>query len=392
MFKKAPLIASLLVFLGSFIAYAELVGKILATVNGDPIYSSEFDRNWESILDQKKKISPNSEITPEWESDQKKILLDQMIEERLLLQEAKRKGMKVPKRQLEEGLLQVKNRFKVMSPGAKPTKADFERPLTLQETVEFQKELKTQDMTEKEFESRIEGQLQVMLLTEEEVQKKIPSPFKGGDKIGEDEEGKPRDLTPDYEEDAKTLYKEIEKKYNDENFKPDPDNEVDQMAVMLKSKLDETVHARHILVRSNRDDDFKKRSMALNKIKSIKKELDDGADFVEMAQKYNEEPAAKNGGDLGFFTKSQMVPEFEKAAFGLPVGGISDVVETQFGYHILKVEEKRAAQRLRFDDIKMDLAGYLYQKKAQKKYEVYIDEIKKKATIKILYEFGKKGG
>jgi parvulin-like peptidyl-prolyl isomerase len=88
-----------------------------------------------------------------------------------------------------------------------------------------------------------------------------------------------------------------------------------------------------------------------------------------------------------------MVPEFDKAAFTLPVGGISDVIETQFGYHILKVEEKKAPQKLRYEDIKLDLANYLYQKRGQKRYDDFVAELRKKADVKILYSFddAKKG-
>ncbi len=198
-----------------------------------------------------------------------------------------------------------------------------------------------------------------------------------------------KELTPEYDKAARDLYVEIEKKFNDKDFKADPENETDQIVEVLKSKLGEAVHARHILVRSARDDDFKKRQAALEKAKSIKKELDGGADFIELAKKESDGPGAKNGGDLGFFTRGQMTPEFEKTAFSLPVGGISDPIETEFGYHIIMVEEKRAAKRLRYDDVKLDLANYLFQKKMHDRYEEFVADLRKKADVKILIDLDK---
>lgn len=367
---------------------AEVVGKSIATVNGDAIYLAEFEDNWGALLEQKKKISPEEKITSDWEAKNKELLLNQMIEEKLLLQEANRRKIVVPKRQLEEGLMEVKNRFKILAPGTKPTKQDVERELTSKEKEEFLKELKAQDLTEKQFEDKITDQLKVMRLTEMEVREKVPAPFvdsKGG---AADEQ---RELTPAYEEEAKKLYAQIEKKFNQPDFKPNQEDDLDQMVMILKSKLGETVKAAHILVKSPRSDSFKDRSAALEKAKAIKKKLDAGADFEELAKGSSDGPSAKNGGDLGYFGRGQMVPEFEAVAFKLPVGAISDPVETEFGYHIIKVEEKKAPKKLRYQDIKMDLAGYIYQKHGRERYEQYVSDLRKKADVKVLIDLSKVG-
>ncbi len=113
------------VALPSFSAQVEVVGKSIAIVNGDAIFLAEFEENWGAILEQKKKMNPDEKISAEWEAKNKKLLLDQMIEEKVLLQEANKRKVTVPKRQLEEGVMQVKNRFKIIAPGAKPTKEDM---------------------------------------------------------------------------------------------------------------------------------------------------------------------------------------------------------------------------------------------------------------------------
>lgn len=363
---------------------AEVVGKSIATVNGEAIYMSEFENNFDSLVEQQQKVGASEPITPEWKKANRKLLLDQMIEEKLVLQEANKRKIVVPKRQLEEGLRRVKNNFKVLPPNTKPTKEQYERELTPAENKEFQAELKRQDLTEKQFEDKINDQLKVLRLTEDEVRNKVGTPVKESDN-----EEEPRELTAEYEKLTKDFYAQIEKRFNDKDFKANPENETDQVVEVLKSKLGEAVHARHILVRSPRTDDFAKRQAALEKAKAIKKEIDGGADFIDVAKRKSDGPGAKNGGDLGFFGKGQMTPEFEKAAFSLPVGGVSDPIETEFGYHIIMVEEKRAAKRLRYEDVKLDLANYLFQKKMHDRYEEFVADLRKKADVKVLIDLDK---
>jgi peptidyl-prolyl cis-trans isomerase C len=118
---------------------------------------------------------------------------------------------------------------------------------------------------------------------------------------------------------------------------------------------EEEVHARHILVETEDD------------AKAVKAELDKGADFAELAKKKSKDPGASDGGDLGFFTKDQMVPEFSQAAFALEPGKISDPVKSQFGWHIIKVEEKRKRKAPDFDQVKSQIETYV-TRKAQAEY------------------------
>lgn len=100
-----------------------------------------------------------------------------------------------------------------------------------------------------------------------------------------------------------------------------------------------SVRASHILLMyagSDRSSATRSKGEAEQQIQQIKSQIDGGADFGELARQHSDCPSGKSGGDLGPFGKGQMVGEFEDAAFGLPVGGVSDVVETGFGYHIIK--------------------------------------------------------
>jgi peptidyl-prolyl cis-trans isomerase C len=118
---------------------------------------------------------------------------------------------------------------------------------------------------------------------------------------------------------------------------------------------EQEVHARHILVETEDD------------AKAVKAELDKGADFAELAKKKSKDPGASDGGDLGFFTKEQMVPEFSAVAFALEPGKISDPVKSQFGWHIIKVEEKRNRKPPEFDQVKAQIETYV-TRKAQAEY------------------------
>jgi peptidyl-prolyl cis-trans isomerase C len=118
---------------------------------------------------------------------------------------------------------------------------------------------------------------------------------------------------------------------------------------------EQEVHARHILVETE------------DEAKAIKAELAKGADFAELAKKKSKDPGASDGGDLGFFTKEQMVPEFSSVAFALEPGKISDPVKSQFGWHVIKVEEKRNRQAPPIDQVKGQIETYV-TRKAQADY------------------------
>jgi peptidyl-prolyl cis-trans isomerase C len=118
---------------------------------------------------------------------------------------------------------------------------------------------------------------------------------------------------------------------------------------------EQEVHAKHILVETEAE------------AKEVEAELKKGADFAELAKKKSKDPGASDGGDLGFFTKDQMVPEFSAAAFKLEPGQISDPVKTQFGWHVIKVEEKRNRKPPSFDQVKAQIEQYV-TRKAQSDY------------------------
>src|SRR3981189_1579994 len=127
---------------------------------------------------------------------------------------------------------------------------------------------------------------------------------------------------------------------------------------------EQEVHARHILVETE------------DEAKAIGEELKKGADFAELGKKKSKDPGASDGGDLGFFTKDQMVPEFSTVAFALDPGKISDPVKSQFGWHIIKVEEKRSRKAPEFEQVKAQIETYV-ARKAQADYVAKLRETAK---------------
>jgi peptidyl-prolyl cis-trans isomerase C len=131
---------------------------------------------------------------------------------------------------------------------------------------------------------------------------------------------------------------------------------------------EQEVHARHILVQTE------------DEAKAIKAELDKGADFAKLAKEKSKDPGAADGGDLGFFTKEQMVPEFSAVAFALEPGKISDPVKSQFGWHVIKVEEKRDRNPPEFDQVKGQIQAYV----ARKAQAEYVTKLRTAAKIERL--------
>lgn len=132
----------------------------------------------------------------------------------------------------------------------------------------------------------------------------------------------------------------------------------------------EQVHARHILVKTKAEAD------------KIKSQLDKGADFAKLAMEKSEDKASgARGGDLGFFGKGDMIPQFEKVAFTLSVGKISNPVESQFGYHIIKVEEKKAAGTMSFEEAKQNIERRLISQKQRERLDSWLAGLEKNAKI-----------
>ncbi len=248
----------------------------------------------------------------------KKSVLDKMIDAELLYQQSKKEKISIDDAKVDKELQNFKD--KVNNP------------------EEYKKFLETLKMTENDLKSDFRRNLAIQQLIDKEVVNKVSVS----------------------DEDAKKFYDE-----NPDNF-----------------KQPELVKASHILVSVAPDADQAAKDEARKKIESIEKELKGGADFAELAKKNSQCPSSKQGGDLGYFQRGQMVKPFEDAAFALKPGEVSGIVETRFGYHLIKVVDHKDASTIDFATVKDRIIQFLKQQKIQEKVEDYVEKLRAKADIK----------
>ena len=324
----------------------EVVDKTLAIVNGEPLMSSEFNKILEPMIAQYRAMTPVAEQSDAQLNLLKNQILEQRIEQMVLTQEAKKQKIKVVKRELDEALNQVKKRF--------PN----------EET--FQAELKKEGLTQVQFEKRIEEQLMVQKLVEKEMKNNVKQPS---------------------ETDVRKFYDNIRAKMKGENLGLPKEEEetVDAVAKLLKRMSSEQVRLNQIYIKCDKNATPQERKAAEGRVASVKKELASGASFSETSEKYSEDSLLKQRkGDMGFVVKGDLDKRLEEKAFGMAVGQYTkEPIQTDSGYHFLRVTESRASSSFTFDDVRNDLAEVLYRQNGKKLYDKWIEGLKSKATIKI---------
>jgi foldase protein PrsA len=234
----------------------------------------------------------------------------------------------------------------------------------------------------KDLEKEILNQLinEKLILQEAKRQKIFIDPFEV-EKIMEDIKSKLR------EEDFKSILKKrniteekLKKEYEDNLLKMKIiDKEVRSKVNIDERKIRERlenykykIRASHILVKNRRE------------AEEILKKIDKGEDFEELAKKYSLCPSKKRGGDLGFFTKGQMVSAFEEASFSLSKGEISEIIKTKFGYHIIRLEEKKKLTDKELMKIREKIEKELFEEEYQKRMERWLNSLRENSFIEIL--------
>ena len=247
----------------------------------------------------------------------RKKVLDSLIDKELLYQESQKEGIVVEEKSLEDYLTSQKQKF--------PNES------------EYKKALGALNLSESSLRSKIKKEYAVQRLIEKQIVE--------GVKISGNE--------------SKSFYKG-----NPELF-----------------KQPEQVRASHILAKLDANANDQQRADARKKIEDIQKQLKQGQEFSELASKLSEGPGREKGGDLGFFRRGQRVGPFEDVAFGLKPGEVSDIVETQFGYHLIKVTDRKPEQMVRFEEVEDKISQYLKQEKVRQEVYQYIQKLKESAKI-----------
>lgn len=135
--------------------------------------------------------------------------------------------------------------------------------------------------------------------------------------------------------------------------------------------IPERVRASHILINSEVE------------ARKAQEELKAGADFAEVAMRYSKDLTKDRGGDLGYFKRGQMIPEFEKVCFDLKIGEVSDLVKTRFGYHLIKLTDRKSATYRDFEDVKERVGALLSRERQKQRLDDLIKGLKDKAKVKI---------
>ncbi|PYR64041.1 MAG: peptidylprolyl isomerase [Acidobacteria bacterium] len=248
-------------------------------------------------------------------------VLDDMIGYKLLIQESKTRKIAVPDADVEAQIAKIRSQF--------PSQQQFEQALAAQK------------MTLQDVRDDARNEIGVEKLVEGEVGSKIAV--------------KPEAVSDFY-------------KNNQDKFQQGP-----------------RVRASHILIQVPQGADAATKAAAKTKAEGILKDLKAGKDFAAAAKENSQDPgSAVNGGDLGFFEQGQMVPPFEQAAFALKPGQMSEIVETQFGFHIIKVAEHQDSHVVPLEEAKGQIEQYLQQQNRQTETQAFVNALKTKAKIEIL--------
>ncbi len=147
-------------------------------------------------------------------------------------------------------------------------------------------------------------------------------------------------------------------------------------------KSPEQVKARHILIQVPKEASEEDKKKLKEKADEVLKKVKAGEDFAKLAAENSDDPGTKSkGGDLGFFSKGSMVPAFEQAAFSLKPGEVSELVETEFGFHVIKVDEKKEAVSEPFEPIKEKVTQQVLREKQEAKVTEFVEQALKKAKV-----------
>jgi len=146
-------------------------------------------------------------------------------------------------------------------------------------------------------------------------------------------------------------------------------------------KEPERVRASHILIRSEADDDPVNKADRRKKLEAVKVRVDQGEDFAALAKEFSHCPSAEKGGDLGYFERGKMTKPFEDAAFSMKPGEVSDIVVTDFGFHLIKVTDRKPERTISFDEAKERIKQHLQRVKFLEEKNNYVAELTKKSKV-----------
>lgn len=361
--------------------------QYVARVKGEPISVKEYQNAYNQLFNLYKQIykDMNEELLKTL--NLKEMALDRLIQEKLLLSEAHRLGLTV----MDQELLERLEKYPVFQENGVFNRQRYLEVLRLNriEPTAFERGERQAVLIGKvgqiikDSVKVSEREIRDHYLVEKE-QVKVeylslkPELFKAQAVVSNEEvERYYQDNKEDFKkpEAVKVKYVFIDPKQFLGRTKVD-DEEVKGYYEKHKDEYEEEerIKARHILITLPEDSGEEKSAAAKKRIEEIAQEIKAGGDFAELARKYSEDPgSASKGGDLGYFSRDTMVKPFSDAAFNLKVGEVSEPVKSNFGYHLIKLEDKKVAQHKEFEQVKEEILTHLEEQKAQVLFEEQMD-------------------
>jgi peptidyl-prolyl cis-trans isomerase SurA len=299
---------------------AELLDKIVAVVGDEVITQSELERNLAPVFEEYKSRFQGAAFIEQMTKARASIL-SQMIEDKIVLQDAKKKKVRVSDEEIERKIVGIKKRFK--------TPEDFQRYLD------------SQGVTLTKLKERYRDMIAMQKLQHLEVRSKVV-------------------ISPT----------EVQKYYEghlDEFTSP------------------EAFHIRAITIRKKRDltGEGRDAKLARQKLEGLHDRIAKGASFEEIAKQNSEDTYAAEGGDMGFMSKGQFIPQLEDEIFKLEPGAMTSVLESDIGFHIFKLEGHQMKRTKTFDEAKEYIEGMLYTKRSQERFQEWISRLKQETYIAI---------
>ena len=295
-------------------------GEFVAMVNGSGVSRNDFDL---SLASAEKQFANIGNLPGEGPLNVKKEVLDRLIDIELMVQDAKKRGIAADDTKVNASLDTFKKQFN--------------------EENTFSSFLEQNSITEEIMTSQLRKQAMIQNLQNELV----------------------KEFT------AKITISDTDiKSFYDANIE--------------KFVQPEQVKASHILIKVDPAADEATVQKAKGELEVIQQKIKEGGDFAELARANSGCPSSAQGGDLGFFGKGQMVKPFEDAAFALKPGETSEIVTTQFGFHLIKMDEKKDAGTVPFEEVKERISQYLSQMQLDVAQQEYMKGLREKAEISTL--------
>lgn len=318
--KKLPLtlITLMTILIAAPVSRAEIVERVVAVVNDEVITQSELDFFLRPFYEQFQNTYKGEELLFKL-TEARRNLLNQLIEDKLVYQEAKRKEIQVNEQEIDEEVNNFKKRFK--------SEGDFTRLTT------------AQGMTLTKLRERYRQQIASRRIHFIEVRSRVL-------------------VSP----------KEIEDYYQEN---------------ISQFNQAETVKLRSLTIRKAPDKTGKQDDDAKAKADQILADLKKGADFGKVAEAHSEDHHAANGGDLGYVGRGDLARTIDEVVFALKPGDLSPVIETEIGYHIFKVEDRKEGKKRTLDESRKEIQEILFRKNTQKRFQEWMKELKSKAYISI---------